>query len=60
MLVHPTPLPGAPADAPALRTRDADRTQQAILRAAMDEFSAKAWAVRESMRSPSVPVSTSA
>ena len=41
MLVHPTPPPGAPADAPALRTRDADRTQHAILRAAMDEFSDK-------------------
>ena len=41
MLVHPTPPPGAPADGPALRTRDADRTQHAILRAAMDEFSDK-------------------
>src|SRR6202007_2953325 len=41
MLVHPTPPPAAPAEGPALRTRDADRTQQSILRAAMGEFSAK-------------------
>src|SRR6476659_7681088 len=44
MLVQPAPLDKAapaPADAPALRTRDADRTQQAILRAAMAEFADK-------------------
>ena len=45
MLVQPAPLDKAarpaPADAPALRTRDADRTQQAILRAAMGEFADK-------------------
>jgi AcrR family transcriptional regulator len=33
------PMPAAPAPAVELRTRDADRTQQEILRAAMAEFS---------------------
>ena len=44
MLVQPAPNDAATAtrlDPPALRTRDADRTQQAILRAAMREFSDK-------------------
>jgi len=41
MLVQPPPPATVTADPPALRTRDADRTQQAILRAAMSEFADK-------------------
>lgn len=41
MLVQPNPPAVPPADLPLLRTRDADRTQHAILRAAMHEFSDK-------------------
>ena len=40
-LVNYEKMPPAPANVVELRTRDADRTQQAILRAAMDEFAEK-------------------